>query len=59
MVEGVLTELNEVLEPLSNPREIIQVKSDMFNRHLVEYLILQMFGHLRIQAICNRGVRDC
>ena len=33
MVEGVLTELNEVLEPLSNPRGIIQVKSDMFDRH--------------------------
>ena len=28
-------------------------------RSIVEYLILQMFGHLRIQAICNRAVRDC
>ena len=26
---------------------------------IVEYLILEMFGHVRIQAICNRGVRDC
>ena len=33
MVEGVLTELNEVLEPISSLRGIIQVKSHMYNRH--------------------------
>ena len=28
-------------------------------RSVLEDLILQLFGHLRIQAICNRGVPDC
>lgn len=35
MVEGMLTELSEVLEPLSNTWGIMEVKCDIFNQHEV------------------------